>query len=89
MKAMSLAAAGLLLGSAMSLGSAQAAPKKIDMITMTDTPQLLEVHDGIIKGLKQLGYVEGKDIQIDFKSAQGNFGTAQQIVRQFVGDRPT
>ncbi|MCK9915576.1 ABC transporter substrate-binding protein [Microbacteriaceae bacterium K1510] len=62
--------------------------KKIDMITMTDTPQLVEVHDGIVEGLKKLGYEEGKNIHIDFKSAQGNFGTAQQIVRQFVGDNP-
>lgn len=62
--------------------------KKIDMITMTDTPQLLEVHAGIIEGLKKLGYEEGKNIHIEFKSAQGNFGTAQQIIRQYVGDSP-
>ena len=24
----------------------------------------------------------------NIKSAQGNFGTAQQIVRQFIGDKP-
>src|SRR6185437_2248510 len=88
MKALFVASATVLIASAVAGVPATASPKKIDMITMTDTPQLLEVHDGIIKGLKQLGYVEGKDIQIDFKSAQGNFGTAQQIVRQFVGDRP-
>jgi putative ABC transport system substrate-binding protein len=32
--------------------------------------------------------VEGKNLKVDFKSAQGNFGTAQQIARQFVGDHP-
>src|SRR5690242_13584836 len=62
--------------------------KKIDIVTMTDTPQLLEVRDGILQGLKERGFVEGKNLKVDFKSAQGNFGTAQQIVRQFVGDRP-
>lgn len=77
-----------LMLASMAFGAAEAAPKKIDIITMTDTPQLLEVHTGIVAGLKELGYVEGKDIQIDFKSAQGNFGTAQQIVRQFVGEHP-
>jgi putative ABC transport system substrate-binding protein len=55
---------------------------------MVDTPQLLEVRDGVLEGLKDHGYVEGKNLKIDFKSAQGNFGTAQQIVRQFIGDRP-
>ena len=88
MKVLLVASAAVLIGSTMGDVPAAAAPKKIDMITMTDTPQLLEVHDGIVAGLKELGYVEGKDIQIDFKSAQGNFGTAQQIVRQFVGERP-
>ncbi|TMJ24856.1 MAG: ABC transporter substrate-binding protein, partial [Alphaproteobacteria bacterium] len=53
-----------------------------------DTPQLLEVKDGLIKGLAERGYVENKNIKIDFKSAQGNFGTAQQIARQFVGENP-
>ncbi|HEX3442940.1 MAG TPA: ABC transporter substrate-binding protein [Pseudolabrys sp.] len=58
------------------------------IVTMVDTPQLLEVRDGVLEGLKDHGYVEGKNLKIDFKSAQGNFGTAQQIVRQFIGDRP-
>jgi putative ABC transport system substrate-binding protein len=54
-----------------------------------DTPQLVEVKDGVIKGLTDRGYTDGKNVKIDFKSAQGNFGTAQQIARQFVGDNPT
>jgi putative ABC transport system substrate-binding protein len=62
--------------------------KKVAIMTMVDTPQLLEVRDGVIKGLADKGYVEGKNLKIDFKSAQGNFGTAQQIARQFVGDAP-
>jgi putative tryptophan/tyrosine transport system substrate-binding protein len=62
--------------------------KTVSIIVMNDTPQLLEVKQGLIDGLAKHGYVEGKNLKIDFKSAQGNFGTAQQIVRQFVGDRP-
>lgn len=62
--------------------------KSVAIVTMVDTPQLLEVRDGVLEGLKDHGYVEGKNLKIDFKSAQGNFGTAQQIVRQFIGDRP-
>jgi putative ABC transport system substrate-binding protein len=64
------------------------AAKRVDIITMVDTPQLLEVLDGIRQGLHDHGYVDGADIKIDFKSAQGNFGTAQQIVRQYIGDQP-
>lgn len=62
--------------------------KKVSIVTMSDTPQLVEVHDGVIDGLKSHGYVEGRNVTIDSKSAQANFGTAQQIVRQFIGDRP-
>lgn len=64
------------------------AAKTVDIITMVDTPQLVEVKDGVVKGLAERGYTDGKNLKIDFKSAQGNFGTAQQIARQFVGDDP-
>src|ERR1700727_2021038 len=62
--------------------------KSIAIVTMVDTPQLLEVKDGIIKGLAAHGYVEGKNLKVNFKSAQSNFGTAQQIARQFIGEAP-
>src|SRR3954447_21429925 len=69
--------------------SAQAADvKTISLITMNDTPQLLEVKEGLMQGLAAHGYTDGKNLKLDFKSAQGNFGTAQQIVRQFIGDKP-
>jgi putative ABC transport system substrate-binding protein len=81
-----LGAAVILIALPISAGSQTL--KKVDIATMSDTPQLLEVHDGIIEGLKRLGYVEGQNLKTDFKSAQANFGTAQQIVRQFVGEQP-
>src|ERR1700679_96942 len=61
--------------------------KSIAIITMVDTPQLVEVKDGVLKGLAAHGYNE-KNLKIDFKSAQSNFGTAQQIARQFIGEAP-
>src|ERR1700727_1426939 len=62
--------------------------KHVTVITMVDTPQLVEVKDGILKGLAAHGYVEGKNLKVNFKSAQSNFGTAQQIARQFIGEAP-
>ena len=62
--------------------------KRVAIITIVDTPQLVEVKDGIIKGLLDHGYIEGKNLKVNFQSAQGNFGTAQQIARQFVGEAP-
>jgi putative ABC transport system substrate-binding protein len=87
MKIVSTAVA--LIFAAALAGRAQAETvKKVDIVVMSDTPQLLEVRDGILEELKSRGYVEGKNLKIDFKSAQANFGTAQQIARQFVGDAP-
>jgi len=78
----------VLVAGAITTSARAETAKTVDIITMNDTPQLLEVKDGIIKGLADRGYTNGKTVKIDFKSAQGNFGTAQQIVRQFIGDKP-
>src|SRR6202023_1410496 len=83
---MTLAFAAVLVGAGKHAGAAET--KSVAVITMVDTPQLVEVKDGILKGLAAHGYVEGKNLKFDFKSAQGNFGTAQQIARQSVGDAP-
>lgn len=88
MKILPIVSAALAFAIAMPASASADDMKKIDIVTMTDTPQLLEVRDGILLGLKERGYVEGKNLKVDFKSAQGNFGTAQQIARQFVGDAP-
>ena len=74
------------LATALALGltfpAAAQSAKHVAIITMNDTPQLLEVEKGVAEGLNGTGAV------IDFKSAQSNFGTAQQIVRGFIGDAP-
>jgi len=78
----------LFFAGAIATSASAQTVKKVDIITMNDTPQLLEVRDGLLKGLADHGYVDGKNMKVDFESAQGNFGTAQQIVRQFIGDNP-
>lgn len=62
--------------------------KAVSIIVMNDTPQLLEVKDGVVQSLAKHGWTDGRNLTLDFKSAEGNFGTAQQIVRQFVGNHP-
>ncbi|MGA8934093.1 MAG: ABC transporter substrate binding protein, partial [Pseudolabrys sp.] len=89
MSRISIAIIGALFGAVLGASALAAdAVKTMSIITMNDTPQLLEVKEGLIQGLAALGYTDGKNLKIDFKSAQGNFGTAQQIVRQFIGDKP-
>ena len=79
---------GAALGLALAVAAHAADVKNVAIITMNDTPQLLEVKDGLMAGLASHGYTEGKNLNVNFKSAQGNFGTAQQIVRQFIGENP-
>jgi putative tryptophan/tyrosine transport system substrate-binding protein len=88
MSKFSMTIAGTLVGLAVSASAQAADVKTMSLITMNDTPQLLEVKEGLMQGLAEHGYMEGKNLKVDFKSAQGNFGTAQQIVRQFIGDKP-
>ncbi|HMF23998.1 MAG TPA: ABC transporter substrate-binding protein, partial [Pseudolabrys sp.] len=88
MKTLSIASAVVMFAGALLSAAEADNVKKVDILVMSDTPQLLEVRDGILEGLKSRGYVEGKNLTINFKSAQANFGTAQQIARQFVGDAP-
>jgi putative ABC transport system substrate-binding protein len=66
--------------------AAEPATKHIGVTTMNDTPQLLEVRDGMLKRLAQLGYVQGKNLAVEYKSAQADFANAQQIARQFAGE---
>jgi putative ABC transport system substrate-binding protein len=87
MRTPSIAAVLMFAGALASTAQADTV-KKIDIVVMSDTPQLLEVRDGLLEGLKARGYVEGKNLKVNFKSAQANFGIAQQIARQFVGDAP-
>ncbi|HYV68505.1 MAG TPA: ABC transporter substrate-binding protein [Pseudolabrys sp.] len=88
MKTLSIASAVVMFAGALLSAAEADNVKKVDILVMSDTPQLLEVRDGILEGLKARGYIEGKNLTINFKSAQANFGTAQQIARQFVGDAP-
>lgn len=78
-------AAALMLAAAAIPAHAQNG-KTVAIMTINDTPQLLEVKDGVVKGLAERGYIDGKNIKIDFKSAESNLGLAQQIARQFVGE---
>lgn len=68
--------------------AAVAQQKTVSIANMIDIPQLLEVKAGLLDGLKAAGYEEGRNLKVEYQSAQGNMGTAAQIVRKYVGERP-
>ncbi|MDO5687651.1 MAG: ABC transporter substrate-binding protein [Neisseria sp.] len=70
--------------------SAAAAPtvKKVAITALVEHPALDSVRKGVIDELAAQGFKDGENIKINFQSAQGNTGTAAQIAKQFVGDKP-
>jgi putative ABC transport system substrate-binding protein len=60
----------------------------VTITAIVEHPALDAVRDGIMKGLADLGYVEGTDVIYKYETAQGNPATAAQIARKVVGEAP-
>jgi putative ABC transport system substrate-binding protein len=80
----------ILLGVAMAALAASAAHaadmKKVAISTIVEVPQLVDTKNGVIEGLADKGFVVGKNLEIDYQTANGNMATQQQIARKFVGE---
>ena len=92
--------AGLLLGAALIVSgcgqksSTDSQTKKSDekvykigVTQITDHPSLDNCREGFIEGLKNEGYVDGKNADIEFKSAQNDMSLATQIAQNFASAR--
>ncbi|KVD34846.1 ABC transporter substrate-binding protein [Burkholderia sp. MSMB1072] len=66
-------------------GAAHAQTVKV--LSIVDHPALDAIRDGVRAELKAQGYGDDK-LKWEYQSAQGNTGTAAQIARKFVGDKP-
>ena len=72
-----------------SMTAAHAAePKSVAITAIVEHPALDAVRDGVQASLKEAGFENGKNLKWQYQSAQGNTGTAAQIARKFVGDKP-
>lgn len=69
-------------------GTAVAQEKSVAVTAIVEHPALDAVRDGVQAALKEAGYERGKNLKWQYQSAQGNTGTAAQIARKFVGDKP-
>ncbi|WP_144638289.1 ABC transporter substrate-binding protein [Bordetella genomosp. 13] len=83
-----LTVGALALAAAIHAAPAVAQQKSVAITAIVEHPALDAVRDGVQEGLKQAGYESGKNLKWQYQSAQGNTGTAAQIARKFVGDRP-
>lgn len=62
--------------------------KKVAITAIVEHPALDAVRQGVIDELRAEGYEQGKNLQLDFQSAQGNTATAGQIAKKFAGSNP-
>ena len=74
--------------SAIAGGAHAADEKSVAVTAIVEHPALDAVRDGVQAALKEAGYEAGKNLKWQYQSAQGNTGTAAQIARKFVGDKP-
>ena len=58
---------------------------KVGVIQFADHPSLDNCRTGFIEGLKNGGYVEGQNLEIEFKSAQNDPAMNTQIAQTFAG----
>lgn len=80
--------AGVVFVSMFTLPSFAAGEKKLAITAIVEHPALDAVRDGIIEQLEEEGFSQGKNLIVDYKSAQGSPATAKQIADKFVSDRP-
>ncbi|MHA1524316.1 MAG: ABC transporter substrate-binding protein [Alphaproteobacteria bacterium] len=80
------ALAGALVGSTAMATAAEM--KKVAISTIVEVSALVDVKNGIIKGLEDNGFKVGTNLEIDYQNANGNMPTQQQIAKKFVGSSP-
>ncbi|MHA1598904.1 MAG: ABC transporter substrate-binding protein, partial [Alphaproteobacteria bacterium] len=83
---LALAVAALATVSLASL--AGAAEKVLKITAIVEHPALDAVRKGALDVLAENGFKQGDNLKVEFQSAQGDMGTAAQIARKFVGDKP-
>ncbi|EJL6538193.1 ABC transporter substrate-binding protein [Vibrio cholerae] len=89
MRAGKVIATAVLAGAALlSSQSIMAKTAKVAVSQIVEHPALDATRQGLLAGLKAKGYEEGKNLEFDYKTAQGNPAIAVQIARQFVGENP-
>ncbi|WGW01466.1 ABC transporter substrate-binding protein [Vibrio sp. YMD68] len=89
MKASKILATAIIASTALlSSASIMAKTAKVAVSQIVEHPALDATRQGLLDGLKAKGYEEGKNLEFDYKTAQGNPAIAVQIARQFIGENP-
>lgn len=90
LKKITLSAVSLALSALMLASCGQDTAKtsnektyKIGVTQIADHPSLDNCRNGFVEGLKEAGFVEGENTEIDFQSAKNDNTTANQVAQNF------
>jgi putative tryptophan/tyrosine transport system substrate-binding protein len=70
----------------LSSGAVQAQQKKIAITSISEVAQVLDLKRGLLEELARLGYAEGKNLQVEYANALGNFQVQQQIAKKLASE---
>ncbi|USG67299.1 ABC transporter substrate-binding protein [Brevibacillus ruminantium] len=59
---------------------------KLGLTQFVEHPALDAIRQGIIDGLKESGYEEGKNVEIDYQNAHGDMNNTVSIAQKYAGD---
>lgn len=82
----SLLGLGAGVGHAAQSKAAVQSKVRIGIIQIVEHPALDAARDGFIKALEDNGFVQGKNLEIDIKVAQGDMSLARAIAAKFASD---
>jgi putative ABC transport system substrate-binding protein len=77
---------GLILATCSAVHAADT--KKIAVSMIVEVPQLVQTKDGVLAGLSERGFSDGKNLSVEYQTANGSMPTQQQIARKFLGEVP-
>lgn len=60
---------------------------KIGISQLVEHPSLDAAREGFLAALKDAGYVEGKNLKINYQNAQGDMNTNMSIAKKLVGEK--
>lgn len=76
----------MVLGTLAGCGTQEEADNKVYKVGITqiaDHPSLDNCRNGFIQGMEESGFVEGENVEYEFKSASGDMATNTQIAQNF------
>ena len=78
---------GAWAGASQAQGPVAGRTYRVGFTQIVDHPALNAVRQGFLEGLKEAGFVEGRNLRFDYVDAQGDVGATRGIAEKFVAEK--